>query len=242
MPPDLAHLMAQLLNPYDLYERHAVAGGLLQRLVGPSPATVLDVGGRAALLAGYVPYDVVAINPDTSGHVVGSGTTLPFADRSFDAVVSIDTLEHLPPAARAPFICECLRAARRGVVMAAPLGSPAHAASERDLDALHRQVHGLPHPYLAEHIAYGLPTLADITSWRDLPGVTASRAAFAGDFQWQAAGFARAIRAHQRTRLQRAAIQGWHQLSSLAIWHPVRLADTPQPTTNRFYLVLEKER
>jgi hypothetical protein len=240
MLPQLTLQLEHLFSPYDLYERHSVAGMLLQQEAGAPPQTVLDVGGRVALLESYIPYRVVTLNPDATGHILGSGGALPFGPAAFSAVVSIDTLEHLPPAARAPFIRECLRVARRAVVLAAPLGSPAHVADERALDALYRQAYGRPHPYLAEHIAYGLPTVDDLAGWRTLPGVAQSRALYAGDFIWQGRGFARSIRASQLPRWRRLGANGLHRLASMAILHPIRLSTAPQPTTNRFYLVLRK--
>lgn len=227
-------------TPYDAYERHALTARFLRRALEDQPATVLDVGGRAALLSRYVPYRVVAVNPDLTGDVVGSGTALPVADGCCAAAVSLDTLEHLPRAARADLVRECLRVAGQVVVLAAPLGGALHNRSEIELDELYRRVNGTPHPYLAEHIRYGLPTVDDLAAWRSLPGVAASDLYFAGDFTWQARSFARAIRAAELPRNAARLVRGWHQLSSLALWHPLAVQTAPRPTTNRFYLVLHK--
>ncbi len=62
--------------------------------------------------------------------VMASAANLPFEDRSFDAIVASDVLEHVPPELRAVVIHEALRVARKIVIFAFPSGSK---ASEYDL-------------------------------------------------------------------------------------------------------------
>ena len=114
----------RLLMPYDLYERHAVTSRLLQEELKNSQESicVLDVGGQAELLERFTPYRVISVNTDGSGNLTCSGCVLPFLDSSFVAVVSIDTLEHLPQESRVPFLRECLRVSQRYVIVAAPFG------------------------------------------------------------------------------------------------------------------------
>ena len=58
--------------------------------------------------------------------LVASAAALPVADRSFDAVVASDVLEHIPPDLRAQVIKEALRVARKLVIFGFPCGQPAH--------------------------------------------------------------------------------------------------------------------
>jgi len=60
--------------------------------------------------------------------VVASATDLPFDDRSFDAVIASDVLEHVPPELRAIVIHEALRVTRRLAIFCFPCGSAAHDA------------------------------------------------------------------------------------------------------------------
>ena len=231
----------QRFTNYDVYERHTVVRDLLAGVLGPdAAATVLDVGGRRGLLAAYVPYAVTAVNPDGTGDQTIDGAALPYAAASFDAVVTIDTLEHVPPAQRAAFLRMCYGVARRVLVVAAPFGSAEHSARERELNVQYAAVFGAPHPYLAEHVANGLPTLDDLHAAVDGLQPAAWRLAFAGDYRWQAAVFERAMAAARRPRWQAAALNLYNQAISRALFHPVALRDTPDAWANRFYLVLEK--
>lgn len=230
------------LMPYDLYERHTVVSQLVQKALGSDPhQTVLDVGGRKALLENFLPYATTAINPDGTGHLLGDGGQLPFAPSSFDAVVNLDTLEHLPGETRLPFIRECLRVSQKFVVVAAPYGSAEHIQREKSLDTLYRQVVGQPHTYLSEHVAFGLPSPEQLNQIVDALRPFSTQLFYAGDFTWQARSFARAVRAHQQPRPLAGLTNLYNQLSGMALFHPIILTTTPTPRTNRFYLLIHKQ-
>jgi hypothetical protein len=234
--------LRKLLMPYDVYERHSVAGRLLREVVGDGQEAVriLDVGGRAELLEQFVPYRVVSINPDGSGRVLGSGDALSFGKGSFNAAVSIDTLEHVPRGRRIHLLRESLRVAQNGIVVAAPFGSQAHRAFEKRLDDVHRSVCGYPHVYLSEHVQYGLPGLDDIDRFaRDLGDVRVKRF-FAGDYVWQGRQFERAVLAYHERGWKRRLLNAYNQVASLALFHPIRLETQPVARTNRFYLLIQQ--
>ena len=234
--------LENLFLPYDLYERHTVVSRLLREALGDDTRQlrILDVGGRAGLLERFVPYAVCAANMDGSGDLVGSGPSLPFVPDAFAAVVSVDTVEHLPQQERLAFVRECLRVARRCVVVAAPHGGEGHRKVERQLDGLYRSVHGEPHIYLDEHVRYGLPDVVEVQGWlRDL-GVTRYRMAFAGDYVWQSQQFERAVLSRRGPRVLDRLWHFCQQARSWAAFHPVRLADQVYPTANRFYLLIRK--
>jgi hypothetical protein len=84
----------------------------------------------------------------------------PFADRSFDTVLSIDTLEHVPRPDRAGFVEELVRIAARRVVLACP--SNEASLLDRMLGQMYAQ-RGVPAPdWLQEHDEHVLPTRAEI--------------------------------------------------------------------------------
>lgn len=225
------------LMPYDLYERHRAVITLLH---GLPVLGVLDVGGRAGLLSRFAGYDVTALNVDWSGDVKYDGCAIPFPDGQFSAVVSIDTLEHLPKEGRRLFLSECLRVAERYLVIAAPFGSPGHIAYEERLNALFRQIHGRTHVYLNEHVRYGLPTEAELKELLASLGPVQHRLYFSGDYARQGKHFERVWlgrRPHGvRHRFQRFI----GHISSLGLFHPVHIREQPYALANRFYLLLEK--
>lgn len=229
--------------PYDLYERHAVVSRLLREAISDSQGgnCILNVGGRADLLEQFVPYRVISINTDGSGNLLGSGCVLPFADSSFIAVVSIDTLEHLPRESRLPLLRECLRVAQCYVVIAAPLGGQGHRECEKRLDSLYRSVYGKSHIYLNEHIRHGLPDIAEIDQFSCSLEGTSSQRFFTGDYVWQGKQFERVILGYRRQGLPARLWNLYNYITSLAIFHPIRLRQQPDAVTNRFYLLVEKK-
>jgi SAM-dependent methyltransferase len=160
--------------PFDQYGRYRLIREMLDAarpLLAPR-LRVLDVGGLAVTRRGetilpaqlFLPADDVTVLDmpacDLPGYVRGDGRGLSFPDRSFDLVVSCDTLEHVPADDRPAFWGELLRVARHGVILAAPFGEPEVVAAEALLQAYIRAELGVTQPQLAEHSAYGLPQRA----------------------------------------------------------------------------------
>lgn len=139
-------------------------------LGGGRPARIVDVGcGSQGGVAGYMPVRTIGVDlhfnverirrhPQVTP-VVGSGLALPLADRCCDVAISMDTLEHLTPPARAALVRELFRVVRdRGLVICgAPCGSAARAAEER-INAAYRARTGRDHPWLIEHLENELLT------------------------------------------------------------------------------------
>jgi len=88
--------------------------------------------------------------------VTGSATGIPFDERSFDAVISVDSLEHVPPDEREQAVREILRTAHSLAVIAVPSGSGAEA-QDRFLAERYLQVRGEEYPFFQDHLKYGLP-------------------------------------------------------------------------------------
>lgn len=135
-------------------------------ILGREGVRILDVGcGSKGGVTSYV--DVRTVGVDVSFNVervarhprvtpvIGSGLALPVADGACDAVVCMDTLEHLAPEERVQLAGELFRAVRGGglVIAGAPCG-PEGRAAEVHINAAYRARHGQDHPWLGEHLAH----------------------------------------------------------------------------------------
>ena len=222
---------------YDAYERHKAAALLLGE---GCDGLILDVGGVRGGLAHFLPYaKVLALNVDLNGDVMYGGKVFPFGANAFDAVVSLDTLEHIPSSRRGSFVEECIRVARCRILLAAPLATPGHEAYEARLDALHLEVHGHWNRMLHEHVLNGLPTEADLVRWSQILRERgfAVHLWYAGNYEWQCRNMERSLRlVHSLGTLGKVASL-LNLVTSLAIWQPVVLSESADRTTNRFYLL-----
>jgi SAM-dependent methyltransferase len=97
--------------------------------------------------------------------VVGTATALPFADGSFDVVLCLEMLEHLPAADRAGALAEMLRVLRPGgrLVATFPAGATA-ARLDAWLNTAYRRRHGRDHPWAVEHLQQGVPEAEEIAA------------------------------------------------------------------------------
>lgn len=151
-----------LALPFDQYQRYRLVADLLTRLRGGGPALeVLDVGGRTAVLRDFLPSERIRLvdmeASQSAGLVLGDGSALPFADKSFDVVAAFDTLEHVPPPRRDAFVAECARVARRWVVLCGPYQHERVEQAEELLQRFLKEKLGERHRFLDEHRHNGLP-------------------------------------------------------------------------------------
>lgn len=128
----------------------------------------LEIGSGSQGIAPFVPFKITGVDTHFNGEIHPnlnairhSGVTLPFTDRSFDIVLSVDMLEHIMPVERLSVIREMLRTARSKVIIAVPCG---HMAARQDgmLDELYFLAWGDRYNYLHEHVINGLPDIPDV--------------------------------------------------------------------------------
>lgn len=85
---------------------------------------------------------------------------LPFVDASFDTVICLDALEHIPPADRAGFVAELARVTAGRLLISCPTDA---ARPLDDLMRRHFAERGASEPsWLGEHEACGLPSAEEI--------------------------------------------------------------------------------
>ncbi|HEY1478726.1 MAG TPA: methyltransferase domain-containing protein [Gaiellales bacterium] len=202
-----------------------------------APARVLDIGGLPGQLNRYLPHSkVLAANVMEPTDVLIPEDHLPFTDGSFTATTSLDVLEHVPPANRASFIAEMLRVTEQRSVLCCPLGSPEHDALEREIDAWYRELTGDGHPWLREHLQYGLPTLDSIRELYAEAGATV-RFAFHGDTRETSTQFRTVVLARKRLRPADLARFAAFRLP----YRPqTALLEAPTPWTNRVFAIVDR--
>jgi ubiquinone/menaquinone biosynthesis C-methylase UbiE len=98
--------------------------------------------------------------------IVGDGCRLPFRDKAFDIVISVDTVEHIPKPIRHNFYKELKRVAREKIILSCPLQSNDGMFQGKNYDiifqTLYEKIYGVKEPNTAQHIAAGHPTLEEI--------------------------------------------------------------------------------
>lgn len=156
--------------PFDQFQRYQISSELVAAVCGPA-CDVLEIGAnvhsnlsrflpsaRITFLDSEMPTDG-ALAPNW---VVGDARALDMPDGSFDAVIGLDMLEHVPAAGRERVLAEALRVARRVAVFTFPADDPALRDAEARTNAIWVRHFGQDYRWLAEHAIEGLPRLDDI--------------------------------------------------------------------------------
>lgn len=140
-------------------------------IAGTRGARVLDVGGGIAAISESLGRDgarVVTLDLDMEmlrrargkvPHAIllcADGTRLPFADGTFDAVVMVHALEHIPEPVRDVLAGEIKRVSRRGIVIHGPAGPDAVTLTRRFIEAMEARGMDVPR-YAREHLAFSMP-------------------------------------------------------------------------------------
>jgi hypothetical protein len=153
--------------PFDMYQRYKDIQVIVKNLFRTKKVSVLDVGGENNLIRKFLPdaetYYTNLGDEKSSNFIRGSGVYLPFKDSIFDLAVTADTLEHIKPKDRDQFIAELIRTSKDHVIIIAPFDNGVQSLADKFLFEVIRQLLGLEHPALKEHITNGLPKLQEVT-------------------------------------------------------------------------------
>jgi len=119
---------------------------------------ILDVGGFDGALAMFLTeYEVEVIDPVTT-----AGTGHSITARSYDAVISIDALEHVPPDERQSFIEQSSNAAREHLFINFP--------GQQTADAQQLVYDLTDNPLVKEHVLWRLPDRNQVKDWVEKAG------------------------------------------------------------------------
>ena len=93
------------------------------------PLRVLEVGSGSIGITRFYNGEVIGIDIETEKYknprltfIKGSATNLPFAESSFDVVVSVDTLEHLTRKDQIKMVLEAYRVSKKHIMLTYPVG------------------------------------------------------------------------------------------------------------------------
>jgi ubiquinone/menaquinone biosynthesis C-methylase UbiE len=144
-----------------------------------APVAVLDVGGGSGIIREFLDsrryhlyvldiniQALTEINDLRLGTVVGDGCRLPFKEGSFDIVICVDSLEHVPDSRKVAYCCELKRVAKRCVIIRCPADSADGEFQGTTYDAKflewYRQRFKKDEPNTLEHLNSGLPKLDEL--------------------------------------------------------------------------------
>ncbi len=185
-------------SPFDQYQRYRIVAEIATALQGSlgRPVRVLDVGGHHWDFYGHPRRPIAEVLPWCStvtvdladntlpGYVKAIGNHLPFGSTTFDAVASVDVLEHVPPASRPSVLDEVLRVASTAAVIAAPFEDWRVVRAEEIFSTFIHELLGSPQQQLAEHRANGLPKLDETVAYIERAGWTARVVPYGNLWRW----------------------------------------------------------
>jgi SAM-dependent methyltransferase len=136
---------------------------------------ILEVGSGSAGVTTFLKFPVTGV--DTAFErtadiatpylmpVAASAAALPFEDGSFDIVLSLEMLEHLPAEIRRDALSEMYRALKPGGRMVVTFPADESAAKlDRKLNDAFQRRHGQDHPWSIEHIREGVPATPEVVA------------------------------------------------------------------------------
>ena len=161
--PHLPDLLETSHNRY--YRLYSLAKAIRKR-TGQQRQSVLDVGGAEGELARYIPeHDYCLAEPLVNGI---AGEALPFAEGSFDWVVSCHVLEHIPVNDRGVFLDSLLKRARKGLILL----NPFHVEGTNEVERLQLILDITGAPWAQEHLDCILPRTEELEDYARSRGLT----------------------------------------------------------------------
>lgn len=103
--------------------------GRLEMQIGRMDITIYDQDEKSIKIA----------KNNFKNAIIGTGTNITLNDNSFDWVISVHTLEHIPKRNRKHFILEMIRISKEGVYMNFPEGKYAEKLCKNFISALEKK-------------------------------------------------------------------------------------------------------
>ena len=203
---------------------------------------VLEVGSGSIGLGEFLDQPFVGcdvlFNPKelarTIMPVTASGTKLPFRDGAFHTVLCLDTMEHVPRAARRPFVRELLRVTGSVLIIGAPMGAKASSADRKLHEYFLQEGREVP-IWLKEH----MELIADFPAIKEFEEMFGEAGVAFAVRRGESAFFHRAVIILEHTRYVGRVVKMWSA-------NPLRILISPflrlvnYSSTYRTYLVARK--
>lgn len=151
--------------------RYEYAKSSIEAMRTKETHTILEVGsGAHGNLAQYLPKDdIVFLDLELPEDVlkdprfvVGDATNLAYGEDSFDYIIALDVVEHIPTEKREAFIANINRVAKLGVVLSAPIFSEQSPHEDELLKSFYTLEGQDPPAWIDEHIDCTLPKTVDL--------------------------------------------------------------------------------
>lgn len=228
------------MHGLDSYERHKAVADFIEAN-HPGSCKILDVGGERRLTTNSLALflrnkrvDTLNVNAKTDIQV--NGVTLPLEDKSYDIVVSIDTIEHIPKEDRQKSIEEYCRVSSKYVIVTAPLGSDLQYESEVRLNEEYKRLFGIEHHYLKEHLAYGDPSREEID---DLFKGKEIETVFYSDIDVAEKHIGQAFRFCHRIKIINKLFKLFYTAYTIKDYVKLEYLNDPLPKTKKFLVFLK---
>jgi len=166
----MTKILDKISLPFDQYSRYLESSKILKKIFGDKTIKILDVGGLShlwhidetfRLINFFLPESLTyTIDPtwnNEPGFLQADGLKIPFKDSSFQAVVALDTLEHIKDKKRSSFINEIFRVSSDIVILSSPFFSDTIKKAENILGDFIQTTLGINHVELKDHRDKGLP-------------------------------------------------------------------------------------
>lgn len=131
--------------------------------------TILEMGSEITGITPYLKKKVTGVDIDFDYSkknewltpIKIKGVELPFKDKSFDYVLSVDMLEHVPPQLRQKAVAEMIRVTRKKMYLTFPCGKES-VKVDKHLNDYFVKKKGGQFQYLKEHLELGLPDAKEV--------------------------------------------------------------------------------
>ena len=163
--------MKRIRPNFDQKIRYRLVLGNLRKYF-PRVETVLEVGGGQGFFCNVlcnnefrpilteISFDDLRIADKSLNRICCDGIALPFKDKSFDILVAIDVIEHIPRNDRLKFVQEMGRVSSKGVILTCPTNIEPYKAFERITKLFKLNI-----GWYEEHEKFGIPTKHEIEAY-----------------------------------------------------------------------------